>query len=86
MRCSHPPMRCELTANRRTRKHEVAKSPREPRLPPALVVACCVYFCDAVTPLCAVGCLGGTQVGPVRRVIMGLDRVKKSPCGFCFVE
>ncbi|CAN0166138.1 unnamed protein product [Discosporangium mesarthrocarpum] len=26
------------------------------------------------------------QVGPVRRVIMGLDRVKKSPCGFCFVE
>ncbi|CAN0489028.1 unnamed protein product [Ectocarpus sp. 12 AP-2014] len=26
------------------------------------------------------------QVGAVRRVIMGLDRVKKSPCGFCFVE
>lgn len=26
------------------------------------------------------------KVGVVRRVIMGLDRVKKSPCGFCFVE
>ncbi|CAM9876007.1 unnamed protein product, partial [Choristocarpus tenellus] len=26
------------------------------------------------------------QIGQVHRVIMGLDRVKKSPCGFCFVE
>ena len=26
-----------------------------------------------------------TQVGPVDEVIMGLDRVKKTPCGFCFV-
>ncbi|CAN0086433.1 unnamed protein product [Ascophyllum nodosum] len=26
------------------------------------------------------------QVGPVERIIMGLDRNKKSPCGFCFVE
>ncbi|OQR94716.1 leishmanolysin-like peptidase [Achlya hypogyna] len=25
-------------------------------------------------------------VGPVRAVIMGLDRIKKTPCGFCFVE
>ncbi|EQC29875.1 hypothetical protein SDRG_12419 [Saprolegnia diclina VS20] len=25
-------------------------------------------------------------VGPVRAVIMGLDRLKKTPCGFCFVE
>ena len=25
-------------------------------------------------------------MGPVRRVIMGLDRVQKVPCGFCFVE
>ena len=25
-------------------------------------------------------------VGPVVRVQMGLDRVKKTPCGFCFVE
>ena len=24
--------------------------------------------------------------GEVKRVIMGLDRVKKTPCGFCFVE
>jgi nuclear cap-binding protein subunit 2 len=26
------------------------------------------------------------QVGPIARVIMGVDRVKKTPCGFCFVE
>lgn len=24
--------------------------------------------------------------GDVRRVVMGLDKVKKTPCGFCFVE
>ncbi|KAF1774777.1 Nuclear cap-binding protein subunit 2 [Phytophthora cactorum] len=27
-----------------------------------------------------------TRVGHVKRVIMGLDRFKKTPCGFCFVE
>ena len=27
-----------------------------------------------------------TPCGPVRSVIMGLNRVTKSPCGFCFVE
>ncbi|GMF51068.1 unnamed protein product [Phytophthora fragariaefolia] len=27
-----------------------------------------------------------SRVGHVRRVIMGLDRFKKTPCGFCFVE
>jgi len=26
-----------------------------------------------------------STVGHVNRVIMGLDRNKKSPCGFCFV-
>ncbi len=26
------------------------------------------------------------QVGPVVKVIMGLDRIKQTPCGFCFVE
>ena len=26
------------------------------------------------------------QVGHIDRVIMGLDRLKKTPCGFCFVE
>ncbi|GMT04045.1 hypothetical protein PENTCL1PPCAC_26219, partial [Pristionchus entomophagus] len=26
------------------------------------------------------------RAGDVRRVIMGLDRFKKTPCGFCFVE
>lgn len=25
-------------------------------------------------------------VGPVRRVIMGLNNITKTPCGFCFVE
>lgn len=25
-------------------------------------------------------------VGEIRRIIMGLDSVKKTPCGFCFVE
>ncbi|CAI5704129.1 hypothetical protein KXD40_007578 [Peronospora effusa] len=27
-----------------------------------------------------------SRVGHVQRVIMGLDRFKKTPCGFCFVE
>lgn len=27
-----------------------------------------------------------SRVGTVKRVIMGLDRFKKTPCGFCFVE
>ena len=27
-----------------------------------------------------------SKCGGVRRVIMGLDRYKKTPCGFCFVE
>jgi len=27
-----------------------------------------------------------SKAGPVKRVIMGLNREKKTPCGFCFVE
>jgi nuclear cap-binding protein subunit 2 len=27
-----------------------------------------------------------SRAGDVKRIIMGLDRVKKTPCGFCFVE
>lgn len=26
------------------------------------------------------------KVGDVKRIIMGLDKIKKTPCGFCFVE
>lgn len=26
------------------------------------------------------------RCGELRRVIMGLDKYKKTPCGFCFVE
>lgn len=26
------------------------------------------------------------RAGDLRRVIMGIDRYKKTPCGFCFVE
>uniref|UniRef100_A0AC34GY33 Nuclear cap-binding protein subunit 2 n=1 Tax=Panagrolaimus sp. ES5 TaxID=591445 RepID=A0AC34GY33_9BILA len=26
------------------------------------------------------------RAGDIRRVIMGIDRYKKTPCGFCFVE
>lgn len=26
------------------------------------------------------------QAGDLKRIIMGLDRLKKTPCGFCFVE
>eukprot|EP01061_Rhynchopus_euleeides_P015583 TRINITY_DN2654_c0_g1_i1.p1 TRINITY_DN2654_c0_g1~~TRINITY_DN2654_c0_g1_i1.p1 ORF type:complete len:234 (+),score=57.95 TRINITY_DN2654_c0_g1_i1:54-704(+) len=26
------------------------------------------------------------SVGAVKDIVMGLDRVKKSPCGFCFIE
>jgi nuclear cap-binding protein subunit 2 len=26
------------------------------------------------------------KAGEIKRIIMGLDRVKKTPCGFCFVE
>lgn len=25
-------------------------------------------------------------VAPIKRIIMGLDRVMKTPCGFCFIE
>ena len=27
-----------------------------------------------------------SQAGEVKRIIMGLDKFKKTPCGFCFVE
>ncbi|KAI8607162.1 hypothetical protein BC830DRAFT_1073220, partial [Chytriomyces sp. MP71] len=27
-----------------------------------------------------------SKVGAVKRVIMGLDRQRRTPCGFCFVE
>ena len=27
-----------------------------------------------------------TRAGPVKAVVMGLDKEKKTPCGFCFVE
>ena len=27
-----------------------------------------------------------TRAGDVKRIVMGLDKVKKTPCGFCFVE
>ena len=27
-----------------------------------------------------------SKAGRVKRVIMGLDRIKRTPCGFCFVE
>ncbi|CAK9293684.1 unnamed protein product [Gordionus sp. m RMFG-2023] len=27
-----------------------------------------------------------SKCGDLKRVVMGLDRVKKTPCGFCFVE
>lgn len=27
-----------------------------------------------------------SKCGDIRRVIMGLDKYKKTPCGFCFVE
>ena len=27
-----------------------------------------------------------SRAGLVKRIIMGLDKVKRTPCGFCFVE
>lgn len=27
-----------------------------------------------------------SKCGDVKRIIMGLDSMKKTPCGFCFVE
>ncbi|KAI8915787.1 small subunit of nuclear cap-binding protein complex [Gorgonomyces haynaldii] len=27
-----------------------------------------------------------SKCGEIKRIIMGLDRLKKTPCGFCFVE
>jgi nuclear cap-binding protein subunit 2 len=27
-----------------------------------------------------------SQIAPVKNCIMGLDRVRKTPCGFCFIE
>ena len=26
------------------------------------------------------------KAGPVKTIVMGLDKIKKTPCGFCFVE
>ena len=26
------------------------------------------------------------RAGDLKRIVMGLDKVKKTPCGFCFVE
>jgi len=26
------------------------------------------------------------RAGDIKRIIMGLDKLKKTPCGFCFVE
>jgi len=26
------------------------------------------------------------KCGEIRRIIMGLDKFKKTPCGFCFIE
>lgn len=27
-----------------------------------------------------------SKIGQIKRIIMGLDRNQKTPCGFCFVE
>ena len=27
-----------------------------------------------------------SKCGAVKRIVMGLDKFKKTPCGFCFVE
>ena len=27
-----------------------------------------------------------SRAGDVKRIVMGLDKFKKTPCGFCFVE
>ena len=27
-----------------------------------------------------------SKCGDIKRIIMGLDKVRKTPCGFCFVE
>jgi nuclear cap-binding protein subunit 2 len=27
-----------------------------------------------------------SKAGEIKRIIMGLDRIKKTPCGFCFIE
>jgi len=27
-----------------------------------------------------------SKCGDVKRVVMGLDKYKKTPCGFCFIE
>lgn len=27
-----------------------------------------------------------SKCGDVKRIVMGLDKIKKTPCGFCFVE
>lgn len=27
-----------------------------------------------------------TRCGSIKRIIMGIDRIKKTPCGFCFIE
>ena len=42
-------------------------------IPPILL---CCLFAKIVVPRC----------GEIKRLVMGLDRFNKTPCGFCFVE
>lgn len=39
----------------------------------------------SVTPSCYCVGAGRGQVGHLEKVIMGLDKFNKTPCGFCFV-
>ena len=40
------------------------------------------FFTRASVKLCS--CT--TRCGEIKRLVMGLDRFHKTPCGFCFVE
>lgn len=41
---------------------------------------------EPFSPLCGTFSHDHRRCGEIKRLVMGLDRFNKTPCGFCFVE
>ena len=46
--------------------------------------SCLLSVCYSLLP--PIGMLSCYRCGEIKRLVMGLDRFNKTPCGFCFVE
>ncbi|KAI9861731.1 MAG: nuclear cap binding complex subunit [Trichoglossum hirsutum] len=47
-----------------------------------LFAKCVIRYCPAYSPIKT----DKDRCGEIKRLVMGLDRYSKTPCGFCFVE